>query len=100
MQKVDLYISNDAPNVRSGAWLKPMEGGFELLILDGNWKPLKLADSKAVSNEKAIEDAKTALIGSVQDERTANTINGAKAYAKSIEKTLRNYVDKELKKLE
>lgn len=87
MKKVDLYIGNVVPNVNRGsAWLKPVNGGFALYVLDGGWKPLKLVDDKGTHSEgdDALEDVKTELVGSVQDEASANTINGAKAYATSV----------------
>lgn len=81
MKKIDLYISNNAPSVKEGvAWLKPVEGGFVLYVLNGGWKPLKLVDDKNTQSET--DDTVQNLIGSVQDAKTANTINGAKAYAK------------------
>ena len=87
MKKIDLYISINAPSVKnSAAWLKPVNGGFALYVLDGGWKPLKLVDDKGTHSEgdDTVEDVKTELIGSVQDEASANTINGAKAYATSV----------------
>ena len=87
MKKVDLYIGSSAPSVNNGAaWLKPVNGGFALYILDGGWKPLKLVDDKNTPSEgdDTVENTKVELIGSVQDEATANTINGAKAYANSV----------------
>ena len=87
MQKIETYISNDAPAVKGGLWLRPMEGGFVLYALyGGKWQPLKLADDKGTEDEK--DDAIQNLVGSVQDKKTANTINGAKAYAKSAAKTV------------
>lgn len=81
MKKIDLYISNNAPSVKEGAaWLKPVEGGFVLYVLNGGWKPLKLVDDKNTQSEG--DDTVQNLIGSVRDAKTANTINGAKAYAK------------------
>lgn len=81
MKKIDLYISNNAPSVKKGAaWLKPVEGGVVLYVLNGGWKPLKLVDDKNTQSEG--DDTVQNLIGSVQDAKTANTINGAKAYAK------------------
>lgn len=78
--KIDLYISKAAPNVRKGAaWLKPVEGGYALYVLDNGWKPLVLDDDNNTPSES--DDTVQDLIGSVQDEKTANTINGAKAYA-------------------
>ena len=87
MKKVDLYISNSAPSVNNGtAWLKPVNGGFALYVLDNGWKPLKLVDDKNTPSEgdNTVENAKAELIGSEQDEASANTINGAKAYATSV----------------
>ena len=87
MKKVDLYISNSAPSVSNGAvWLKPVGGGFALYVLDNGWKPLKLVDDKNTPSEgnDTVEDAKAELIGSAQDTASANTINGAKAYATSV----------------
>ena len=83
MVKVDLYISNTAPNVKRGAaWLKPVSGGCALYVLDNGWKPLKLVDDGGTPTES--DDTTQDLIGSVQDESSANTINGAKAYAEAI----------------
>jgi len=87
MKKVDLYIGSNAPSAINGvAWLKPVDGGFALYVLDNGWKPLKLVDDKGTHSEidDTVEDVKTELIGSVQDEASANTINGAKAYATSV----------------
>ena len=87
MKKIDLYISNSAPSVSNGAaWLKPVNGGFALYILDNGWKPLKLVNDGGTPSEgdDTVEDPKTELIGSVQYEPTANTINGAKAYADAV----------------
>ena len=87
MKKIDLYISNSAPSVNKGAaWLKPVDGGFALYVLDNGCKSLKLVDDKNTPSEGAdtVEDTKAELIGSAQDEASANTINGAKAYATSV----------------
>jgi len=52
MQKIDLYISNEAPNVKGGAaWLKPVGGGFTLYVLDNGWKPVQLVDDKGTASE-------------------------------------------------
>lgn len=83
MKKIDLYIGNTAPSVRnSAAWLKPVEGGYSLYVLDNGWKALKLVDDNSTASEG--DDIVQDLIGSVQDEKTANTINGAKAYAEDV----------------
>lgn len=90
MKKVNLYISRTAPHVGLGSvWLKPVSGGYALYILEDGWKPVKLIDDKGTSSEaddtiaETASEIKTELIGSVQDEGTENTINGAKAYANS-----------------
>ena len=81
MKKIDLYISRNAPLVHNGAaWLKPVEGGFALYILDNGWKPLVLVNDNNTPSEG--DDTVQDLIGSIEDTKTANTINGAKAYAK------------------
>ena len=81
MRKLDLYISNVAPNVRNAAWLRPTGNGVALYIAEGgNWIPLVLADDKGT--DSVTDDVKQDLIGSVQDKKSANTINGAKTYAK------------------
>ena len=116
MKKIDLYISNTAPNVRgAAAWLKPTKGGYELVIIDGGEKPLVTEDN---SNNVAFDAdvIKNEVIGSVKDKKSANTINGAKAYAKDIKdaivgkssdtladltlKGLKAYIDKKLAELE
>lgn len=87
MKKIDLYIGSNAPSVNNGAaWLRPVNGGFALYVLDNGWKPLKLVDDKNTPSEgdDTVEDVKTELIGGAQDEASANTINGAKAYATSV----------------
>lgn len=90
MKKVNLYISRTAPHAGLGSvWLKPVSGGYALYILEDGWKPVKLIDDKGTSSEaddtiaETASEIKTELIGSVQDEGTENTINGAKAYANS-----------------
>ena len=79
--KCELFFSNNAPNQRNVVWAKPVDGGFTLYLLDGGtWKPLKLVNDKNTEDEK--DDTVQDLIGSVQDKESANTINGAKAFAK------------------
>ena len=81
MKKIDCYISKEAPNVRSGLWLKPVKGGYAIYVLDSaKWNPLVLMDDKNTSSEA--DDVVQDLIGSIEDKKTDNTINGAKAYAK------------------
>ena len=90
MKKLDVYISSDAPGVRNALWLQPVSGGFVLRLLEnGAWKSLKMVDDNgtiSLSDDTAesVEDIKTELIGSVQDASSANTVNGAKAYAGAV----------------
>ena len=60
-----------------------MDGGFVLyLLLGGTWTPLKLVDTN--DTPSIADDTIQNLVGSVQDDGSANTINGAKAYAEAI----------------
>ena len=84
-----VVVSKEAPNVKNALWLKPVSGGFGLYALfNGRWQPFKLMDDNGTISEgddtiaETTAAAKEELIGSVQDAKTANTINGAKAYAK------------------
>ena len=87
MITVKTFISSVKPAVPHGLWLKPVEGGFEAYMIDGGAeKALKLVD--APKEEKKAEDNLEAIIGSVQDEQFANTINGAKAYAKDLKNAI------------
>ena len=75
-----IYVNDEQPQVHEGLWLKKVDGGFSLYLIEGgNANPLKLVDdnSTATPSDDTVQD----LIGSVQDESTANTINGAKNYA-------------------
>lgn len=70
MVKVDLYISNEAPNVKNScAWLKPVNGGYVLYVLDNGWKPLNL-----------VEDKLSAVVGTASDSSEDMTLYGLKAY--------------------
>lgn len=80
MLRLNVIISGEAPSVRNSLWLKPVDGGFTIYALfNRKWQPLKIVDDGGTSkvNDDVVQD----LIGSVQDESSANTINGAKAYA-------------------
>ena len=87
MKKIDLYLSNGAPNVKNGAaWLKPVDGGYSLYILDNGWKALKLVEDNSTAT--LADDIVQDLVGSTKDKKTANTINGAKAYADDVKSTV------------
>lgn len=85
-----IYFSSVKPQDPNCLWLKPVEGGFTAyLIIRSNETPLKLIDDNGTRTTKddVVVDSNSmlsSLIGSVQDEKSANTINGAKAYAKEI----------------
>ena len=113
MTSVKTFISATKPQVLFGLWLKPVEDGFAAYIINaGSVKPLKVVDDKNTENTK--DDEVVDLIGSVQDSKSANTINGAKAYAKEVKKDivgkasdapsdltlhgLKNYIDSKLPK--
>ncbi len=76
MFTVKTYVSERKPSVQSGLWLKPVEGGVEGYVISGNCLlPLKLIGGQAESKD---------YVGSVKDDKSANTINGAKTYAKEM----------------
>ena len=86
MKKVDLYISVTAPNIKNGAWLQPVTGGYVLYILDGDWKPLKLVDdnSTASTSDDVVAETtaavKAEIVGTAEDTSSDMTLNGLKAY--------------------
>ena len=105
MKYLKVVCSNTAPNVRDALWLKPTDGGFTLYALNGGWKPVKMEEGDDEPKAEyevagAAEAVKTAVIGSVKDKKTANTINGAKAYAKDAADAVKSYVDEKLAKLD
>lgn len=84
MFNIKTFISKEKPAVPSGLWLKPVDGGFVAYLIEGGTeKPLKI---EAEDSLKMTKDS--SLVGSVQDDSTANTINGAKAYAKDLRNEL------------
>lgn len=81
------YVSPEQPAVGCGLWLKPVSGGFAAYLIEGaTITPLKLVDDNSTATP--VDDAVQDLVGSVQDKKTDNTINGAKAYAKDQADTL------------
>lgn len=79
MKKIDLYFSNEAPNVKSNAaWLKPVSGGCALYVLDGGWKPLKVVDGDSAASKG--NDVVAAIVGSDDDTSSDMTLNGLKKY--------------------
>jgi hypothetical protein len=113
MTSVKTFISTTKPQVLFGLWLKPVDDGFAAYIINsGTVKPLKVVDDKNTEDTK--DDEVINLVGSVKDSKSANTINGAKAYAKEIKNNLigkasdtpsdltlyglKNYIDSKLPK--
>lgn len=77
------FISETQPMVSEGLWLKLVDGGVALYLIDGGTpKPLKIVDDNSTASTQ--DDTVQDLIGSVEDTKTANTINGAKAYADDV----------------
>lgn len=76
------FISDVQPPVSDCLWLKLEDDGVSLFLVEaGTPKPLKLSNSNSNDTvEKSIEEIKKSLIGAVLDNKTADTINGAKAY--------------------
>ena len=84
---VKTFISKDKPAVANGLWLKPVDGGFVAYLLSGSSvKPLKIIAEDNTQEEE--ENKPVDLVGSVRDKKSANTINGAKAYAKDIKNAI------------
>ncbi len=82
MKQYKIVFSSGIPSMRDAIWAKPEGNGFTLSLLDGGvWKPLKLNEDNVPVPK---EDITTKVIGSVQDKKSANTINGAKAFAKDV----------------
>lgn len=87
MKEYKLIFSSKEPNTRNCVWAKPVNGGFALYMLqDGIMTPLKVMDDKDTSSiaDDVIQD----LVGKSTDAKTADTINGAKTYAKDQADTL------------
>ena len=87
MVGIKTFISDVKPMTLNALWLKPIEGGFAAYLINGGiTQPLKLVDDNGTEDAK--DDKVKDIIGSVRDEKTANTINGAKAYAKDLKKAI------------
>lgn len=54
-----IALSTGAPAVKDAMWLKPVEGGFTLYVMEGgSWLPLKLVDDNATPTTTADDKAK------------------------------------------
>lgn len=83
------FVSELQPAVSDGLWLKVIGGKVALYLIEaGTPKPLQLVDDNntAASQDdiiaKTTKKVKSDLVGNSTDAKTANTINGAKTYAK------------------
>lgn len=83
------FVSELQPAVPDGLWLKVIGGKVALYLIEaGTPKPLQLVDDNntAASQDDIIVETtkkvKSDLVGKSTDAKTANTINGAKTYAK------------------
>jgi hypothetical protein len=83
------FVSELQPAVSDGLWLKVIGGKVALYLIEaGTPKPLQLVDDNntAASQDDIIAETtkkvKTDLVGNSTDAKTADTINGAKTYAK------------------
>ena len=83
------FVSELQPAVSDGLWLKVIGGKVALYLIEaGTPKPLQLVDNNntAASQDDTIAETtkkvKSDLVGKSTDAKTADTINGAKTYAK------------------
>lgn len=83
------FVSELQPAVSDGLWLKVIGGKVALYLIEaGTPKPLQLVDDNntAASQDDTIAETtkkvKSDLVGESTDAKTADTINGAKTYAK------------------
>lgn len=89
------FVSDLQPAISDGLWLKVVDGKVTLYLIEaGTAKPLQLMDDNdtASSLDDTLADTtkklKKTLIGKTTDAKTADTINGAKTYAKNQTDTL------------
>lgn len=82
MKLLRVALSYQEPNVRDALWLKPVDGGFALYILDGGWKPVKVVNDNNTAT--LIDDTVQDLVGKSTDSSSKDTINGAKKYAEAV----------------
>ena len=89
------FVSEMQPAISNGLWLKVVGGKVALYLIEaGTPKPLQLIDdnSTATPQDDTIAETtkkvKSDLVGKSTDAKTADTINGAKTYAKDQTDTL------------
>lgn len=83
------FVSEVQPSVSDGLWLKVVNGKVALYLIEaGTPKPLQLMDDNDTASSQddllaeTTKKVKTDLVGKSNDTKTADTIKGAKAYAK------------------
>lgn len=58
MKKYGIVISTNEPNAKDCLWLKPMDGGMALMVLNnGNWQSIRLVNDQGtgtISDDKVI----------------------------------------------
>ena len=96
MRIKNAFISDVQPPITDGLWLKVVNGKVAFYLIEGgNPKPLQPVDDNNTTTPQddtlaeTTKKVKTDLIGSALDAKTANTINGAKTYAKDQADTLK-----------
>ena len=89
------FVSDVKPPIQEGLWLKVVDGGVALYLIEGGCeKPLKVVEDAGTATNvddtvaEAASKVKTDLVGKSTDAKTANTINGAKKYAEDQASTL------------
>lgn len=80
MRDSKVIISKEAPTLREGVWLKPVEGGYVMYILSNcKWMPLKIVNDKDTANigdDKPVDFAKSGISAVVEtlSKLTVNSI--------------------------
>lgn len=89
------FVSDVQPSVSDGLWLKVVDGKVSLYLIEaGTPKPLQLVDDNSTATPQddtpaeSTKKLKKDLVGKSTDAKTADTINGAKTYAKDQANTL------------
>ena len=89
------FVSDVQPPISDGLWLKVVGGKVALYLIEaGTPKPLQLVDDNSTTTHQddtiaeTTKKVKSDLVGNSTDAKTADTINGAKTYAKDKADTL------------
>lgn len=78
-----IELSPTMPSYRNVLWLKPVDGGVTMLVPgNGGWDPLITINNNGTVN--IVDDIIKTIVGKAGDKKTADTVNGAKAYAKDM----------------